>query len=41
MHLGKKCVVLVPIAFTSDHIEMLYELNLECGKEASEVRSCP
>ena len=37
--LGKKQVVLVPIAFTSDHIETLYELDLEYGKEAKEV-SC-
>jgi len=37
--LGKKRVVLVPIAFTSDHIETLYELDLEYGKEAHEVRS--
>jgi len=37
--LGKKKVVLVPIAFTSDHIETLYELDLEYGKEAKEV-SC-
>jgi len=35
--LGKKQVVLVPIAFTSDHIETLYELDLEYSKEASEV----
>ena len=35
--LGKKDVVLVPIAFTSDHIETLYELDLEYGKEAHEV----
>jgi ferrochelatase len=34
---GKKRVVLVPIAFTSDHIETLYELDLEYGKEAHEV----
>ncbi|KAI0277611.1 ferrochelatase-domain-containing protein [Russula aff. rugulosa BPL654] len=34
--LGKKRVVLVPIAFTSDHIETLYELDLEYGKEARE-----
>jgi protoporphyrin/coproporphyrin ferrochelatase len=43
--LGKKRVVVVPIAFTSDHIETLYELDLEYGKEAREVRasspSCP
>jgi len=37
--LGKKRVVLVPIAFTSDHIETLYELDLEYGKEAYEVRA--
>jgi ferrochelatase len=37
--LGKKRVVLVPIAFTSDLIETLYELDLEYGKEAHEVRS--
>ena len=35
--LGRKKVVLVPIAFTSDHIETLYELDLEYGKEAKEV----
>ncbi|THV05034.1 ferrochelatase [Dendrothele bispora CBS 962.96] len=34
--LGKKQVVLVPIAFTSDHIETLYELDLEYAKEARE-----
>lgn len=37
--LGKKQVVLVPIAFTSDHIETLYELDLEYAKEAEEVGS--
>jgi ferrochelatase len=36
--LGQKKVVLVPIAFTSDHIETLYELDLEYGVEAKEVR---
>jgi ferrochelatase len=35
--LGRKQVVLVPIAFTSDHIETLYELDLEYGREAKEV----
>lgn len=35
--LGKKKVVLVPIAFTSDHIETLYELDIEYGNEAKEV----
>ncbi|EJF58215.1 ferrochelatase [Dichomitus squalens] len=34
--LGRKRVVLVPIAFTSDHIETLYELDLEYAKEARE-----
>lgn len=37
--LGKKQLVMVPIAFTSDHIETLYELDLEYLKEAREVRS--
>ena len=36
--LGRKKVVLVPIAFTSDHIETLYEMDLEYVKEAEEVR---
>jgi ferrochelatase len=36
--LGKKQVVIVPIAFTSDHIETLYEIDLEYAKEAREVR---
>lgn len=35
--LGRKQVILVPIAFTSDHIETLYELDLEYVKEAREV----
>jgi ferrochelatase len=35
--LGKKQVVLVPIAFTSDHIETLYELDLEYIKEAKKA----
>lgn len=39
--LGKKDVVVVPVAFTSDHIETLYELDLEYGKEAEEVRLRP
>ncbi|KAG8848428.1 hypothetical protein FRB96_001214 [Tulasnella sp. 330] len=33
---GNKDAVLVPIAFTSDHIETLYELDLEYLKEAQE-----
>jgi len=40
-HLGKKQIVLIPIAFTSDHIETLYELDLEYVKEAREVRIRP
>jgi len=32
--IGKKQVVLIPIAFTSDHIETLYELDLEYIQEA-------
>lgn len=36
--LGKKQVVLVPIAFTSDHIETLYEIDLEYAEEARAVR---
>jgi len=35
--LGQKKVVLVPVAFTSDHIETLYELDLEYGHEAKQV----
>ncbi|EKM80962.1 hypothetical protein AGABI1DRAFT_112668 [Agaricus bisporus var. burnettii JB137-S8] len=35
--LGKKQLVMVPIAFTSDHIETLYELDLEYLKEAREL----
>ncbi|KAH7920533.1 ferrochelatase [Leucogyrophana mollusca] len=35
--LGKKHVVLVPIAFTSDHIETLYELDLEYAAEGREL----
>ena len=30
---GEKNILLVPIAFTSDHIETLYELDLEYAKE--------
>lgn len=36
--LGTKQVVIVPIAFTSDHIETLYEIDLEYAKEARDVR---
>jgi len=30
--------MLVPIAFTSDHIETLFELDIEYGHVAKEVR---
>ncbi|KAI8066913.1 hypothetical protein BC940DRAFT_333911 [Gongronella butleri] len=33
-HAGNKDIVVVPIAFTSDHIETLYELDHEYGQEA-------
>ena len=34
-------MLIVPIAFTSDHIETLYELDLEyIGKLKHEVRVC-
>ena len=36
---GKKNILLVPIAFTSDHIETLHELDIEYAQEvAHEVR---
>lgn len=35
--LGKKDVCLIPIAFTSDHIETLYELDIEVKEEADKV----
>lgn len=34
---GKKDICLVPIAFTSDHIETLYELDVEVAEEAHKV----
>lgn len=39
--LGKRHndMLLVPVAFTSDHIETLFELDMEYLKEAEEVRS--
>ena len=33
---GKKNILLVPIAFSSDHIETLFELDLEYAKELGE-----
>lgn len=39
--LGKKNLLLVPIAFTSDHIETLHELDIEYGRDlAKKVRIC-
>ena len=35
---GKKHILLVPIAFTSDHIETLHELDIEYSEVAHEVR---
>lgn len=35
---GNKDVCMVPIAFTSDHIETLFELDIEYGPEGKEVR---
>ncbi|KAL1924866.1 uncharacterized protein VTP21DRAFT_4520 [Calcarisporiella thermophila] len=34
---GHKNILLVPIAFTSDHIETLFELDLELGEEAEKL----
>lgn len=34
---GTKDICLVPIAFTSDHIETLYELDIEVREEAEKV----
>jgi hypothetical protein len=34
---GQKDICLVPIAFTSDHIETLYELDIEVKEEADKV----
>ena len=32
---GKKNILLVPIAFTSDHIETLHELDIEYAEEVA------
>lgn len=37
---GHNDQLLVPIAFTSDHIETLFELDLEYGEEAHKVCCC-
>ena len=34
---GKKNLLLVPIAFVSDHVETLFELDLEYGHKAKEL----
>ncbi|CAN8102839.1 unnamed protein product [Discula destructiva] len=34
VHKGQKDLILIPIAFTSDHIETLYELDLEVIKDS-------
>lgn len=34
---GRRSVVVVPIAFTSDHIETLHELDIEFGEEAQKA----
>lgn len=39
--LEKNDVLLVPVAFTSDHIETLFELDLEYLEEAKEVGPFP
>jgi ferrochelatase len=39
--LGRKQVILIPIAFTSDHIETLYELDIEYAREAKQVSRFP
>lgn len=36
--LGRKKAIMIPIAFTSDHIETLYEMDLEYVEEAKKVR---
>jgi ferrochelatase len=35
--LGKKDICLVPIAFTSDHIETLFELDIEVKEDADKL----
>jgi ferrochelatase len=34
---GVKNVVVVPVAFTSDHVETLYEIGIEYAEEAEEA----
>ena len=35
--LGHKHIILIPVAFTSDHIETLYEMDITYGNLAKEV----
>lgn len=35
---GKKNLLVIPIAFVSDHIETLFELDIEYGEIAHKVR---
>lgn len=35
--LGKKNILMIPIAFVSDHIETLYEVDIEYGHLAKQV----
>ena len=36
---GHKNVLAVPIAFTSDHVETLFEIDIEYAEEAEEVNT--
>jgi ferrochelatase len=36
--MGKKNLLVVPIAFVSDHVETLFELDLEYGHVAEKVK---
>jgi ferrochelatase len=38
---GRKNILLVPIAFTSDHIETLYELDIEYSQVLAKEVSAP
>ena len=38
---GRKNVLIVPVAFTSDHVETLYEIDIEYGELAKKVSYCP
>lgn len=35
---GRRSVVVVPVAFTSDHIETLHELDIEFAEEAEKAK---